>query len=319
MRPTIEAAPPDSFDSSRRGSKWEILHIPGNIRPSPDRQPTVNVITSTIEPGMANTLIRQLNRISPLENLSHVKRIQKKGIEGGECQLSIILCLAPESGDIDAIPEGVKNLISSFQLCTSVAKVGLRKCCNLEGRVGSTMQVVAYLLPSSKVVARYLWRHVHFLYLSSNIGGISGFSAEESDTVFHFMKYTIDLATSGDSLVVNAAVIVDPSTNEVIASACDRVYSKHTKTINGNAKACNNCIAGQCQHFPDLGENGMTACLQRNCSLPDLKNRRSSVSCLYPLQWTKEASFRLNSHPLRHAVLVAIELSAASSEFKALA
>ncbi|KAI4371824.1 hypothetical protein MLD38_010127 [Melastoma candidum] len=190
--------------------RWEILHIPGNIRPSPDKQPTVNVITSQIEPAMANSLIRQLNRISPLENLPHVKRIQKKGIEGGECQLSIILCLAPESGDIDAIPEGVKNLINSFQLCTSVAKV-----CKNAAISKEEWEAQCKLWPTSYHPPKY------------NIGGITGFSAEESDTVFHFMKYTIDLATSGDSL------------------------------------------------------------------------------------WTKEASFRLNSHPLRHAAMVAIELSAA--------
>ncbi|KAL8256010.1 hypothetical protein R6Q59_031077 [Mikania micrantha] len=87
----------------------------------------------------------------------------------------------------------------------------------------------------------------------SNINGTAGFSEEESHSVCTFMKLAFDLEKSecqdnfqvillvysyiytvvlikrkllrNFNKMVNAAVIVDPSTNKVIASACDQVYS----------------------------------------------------------------------------------------------
>ncbi|MCD7457235.1 hypothetical protein HAX54_034572 [Datura stramonium] len=44
---------------------------------------TVNVL-AVIEPKDANTLVRKLNQIAPLENLRHVKRVLKKCIDGGK-------------------------------------------------------------------------------------------------------------------------------------------------------------------------------------------------------------------------------------------
>lgn len=62
---------------------WKIVHIPDKPPIPPNQQPTVNVLASVIDPKHANTLIRRLNQIAPFENLCHVKRIQKKHLEGG--------------------------------------------------------------------------------------------------------------------------------------------------------------------------------------------------------------------------------------------
>ncbi|GAY60512.1 hypothetical protein WN944_015445 [Citrus x changshan-huyou] len=62
---------------------WQIIYIPDKPPILPNQQPTVNVFASVIEPKLENTIIRRLNEVSPLENLRHVKRIQKKFLEGG--------------------------------------------------------------------------------------------------------------------------------------------------------------------------------------------------------------------------------------------
>ncbi|XWS22014.1 hypothetical protein CRYUN_Cryun30bG0107200 [Craigia yunnanensis] len=54
----------------------------------------------------------------------------------------------------------------------------------------------------------------HSNTLISNIDGITRFSEEDTKSVFSFMKSIIELAKSGDYLVVNAAVIVDPSVRD---------------------------------------------------------------------------------------------------------
>ncbi|GKV12301.1 hypothetical protein SLEP1_g23466 [Rubroshorea leprosula] len=61
---------------------WQIIHIPDKPQVPPDQQPTVNVYAAVIELKLANSLVRRLNQIAPLENLRHVKRVQKKCLEG---------------------------------------------------------------------------------------------------------------------------------------------------------------------------------------------------------------------------------------------
>ncbi|KAF5194869.1 hypothetical protein FRX31_015544, partial [Thalictrum thalictroides] len=63
--------------------KWEIIHIPEKPQISITDPPCVDVVAAVIEPKLANTLIRQLNQTSPLENLTHVKRVRKISVEEG--------------------------------------------------------------------------------------------------------------------------------------------------------------------------------------------------------------------------------------------
>ncbi|KAF7824923.1 putative inactive tRNA-specific adenosine deaminase-like protein 3 isoform X2 [Senna tora] len=115
-----------------------------------------NVIASFIDPKNANQIIRRLNQIEPLENLRHVKRVQKKILEEGlmvcrpciyvlfwnscfcyivqlltleiyvtgQIHLSVILCLASEGDNqLDSIPPHLQELISFYQLSPFITKV----------------------------------------------------------------------------------------------------------------------------------------------------------------------------------------------------
>ncbi|KAK2632844.1 hypothetical protein EUGRSUZ_L00998 [Eucalyptus grandis] len=191
---------------------WRIVHVPGRPPIPTDQQLTVNAVAAQIQqPKLTNTIMRRLSQIAPLEDLHHVKRVNKKCLEGG-----------------------------------------LQICCIVKGRVGRTVQAMAHLIPSSKP-RHFCWFRVFasavqmslMLMLSqlkeqvksSNISGITGFSDEDSQSVVSFMKYALELAKSHGNMVVNAAVIVDPLSNQVIARACDEVCSRQTpKTEVGESK-----------------------------------------------------------------------------------
>ncbi|XP_030936857.1 tRNA-specific adenosine deaminase TAD3 isoform X4 [Quercus lobata] len=244
-------------DTNRDRDRWQILYIPDKPPIPPNQQqPTVNVFASIIDPKLANTLIRRLNQIAPLENLRHVKRIRKKQLEGG-----------------------------------------LQISCIIKRRVGRTMQALANIISSTN--------------LYSNIDGITGFNEEDSQSVFSFMRFAVELAKSGDGLVTNAAVIVDPSVKKVIASACDEICSWNIPTNNQTSsfKVPDTCISRSNSNriitHDTLPSNGSTSELKQLCT---------GASCLYPWRWSEQELYMPNSscwHPLRHAAIVAIECSAA--------
>ncbi|KAF5766074.1 putative tRNA(adenine(34)) deaminase [Helianthus annuus] len=253
---------------------WEIVHIPDKPPFPPHQQPTVNVYAAVIDPKHANTLIRKLNQILPLENLRHVKRVRKQHLDEGSTQLSVILCLAGENNSqVDIIPQEVVGLIDSHQLDTFITKV-----CRYAPLSKEEWVEQCKLWPTSFHPPTY------------NISGITGFSQEESQLVCKFMKLALDLAKSKWQMV-NAAVIVDPSTNEVIARTCDQVYScscpiNHEVTKNHDNMLLNSSATEE----PKLSFDG--------------------VSCLNPWGWSNQKSCD-SWHPLRHAAIVAIEDSAA--------
>lgn len=103
-------------DTDGDRDRWQILYIPDKPPIPPNQQPTVNVFASIIDPKLANTLIRRLNQIAPLENLRHVKRIRKKQLEGGKTELLVILCLASENDSrLDTMQHDVRELVNSYQ------------------------------------------------------------------------------------------------------------------------------------------------------------------------------------------------------------
>eukprot|EP00267_Zea_mays_P031626 XP_008664109.2 uncharacterized protein LOC103642667 isoform X4 [Zea mays] len=55
---------------------WELIEVPGNLNISL-QDSTVDVVAAKIDPKLANTLIRQLSQVCPLENLRHVKRVRR--------------------------------------------------------------------------------------------------------------------------------------------------------------------------------------------------------------------------------------------------
>lgn len=116
--------------------------------------------------------------------------------------------------------------------------------------------------------------------------------------------------------VVNAAVIVDPSVKQIIASACDHhISSKNASTSDANGEIdFEKRLESIGSH---LDSNGATihGTLPSSASLKTLKQSCFDVSCLYPWRWVDQQSqYSSNSccrHPLRHAAIAAIESSAA--------
>ncbi|KAK3042926.1 hypothetical protein RJ639_001002 [Escallonia herrerae] len=250
----------------------------------------------------------------------------------GKIQLSAILCLACGNDcHLDGIPTAVLELITMYQLSTFITKVGHpfilqnpvlvkpmgnwdRSIVRLRNYHGFARKVCKYAASS-----REEWQEQCKLWPTSyrpptyNIDGITGFSDEDSRSVLTFMKSAIDLAKSGDREVVNAAIIVDPSTNQVIASAVDQMLSWNTPINKIGVET--SCIEKpKATSFHSI-TNGVEdhGNLLLNCSLNGPKRMYSSVSCLHPWRWTNLQSCTSSSpwHPLRHAAIVAIELSAA--------
>ncbi|KAL6228449.1 hypothetical protein ACLB2K_002399 [Fragaria x ananassa] len=141
-----------------------------------------------------------------------------------------------------------------------------------------------------------------------NIDGITGFGEEDSQSVVGFMKYAIQLAKSGHKTVVNAAVIVDPSVKQVIATACNQTCSWNTTasstTLETTFSEKTEASVSQSQSDGVLSYKTL-----HSNSLP----LYTGVCCLYPWQWAEQQSDTnsCSCHPLRHAALVAIESSAA--------
>ncbi|KAK9110890.1 hypothetical protein Scep_018409 [Stephania cephalantha] len=269
---------------------WEILHIPPADLPCfpPSQFPTVDVVASQLDPKLANTLIRRLNQIAPLDNLRHLKRVRKNFGRGGNTQLSIILCLA----HLETLPHNVLHLVNAYHLTPFLTKVAKYAASSKE-----EWQEQCQLWPTSYHPPTY------------NIDGITGFSEEDSQSVFGFMNMAIKLAKSTPQ-VVNAAIIVDPSVRQVIASACDQTCSSHAPTENNNLETdCkeSGIASSKCQ----VVETRETLASNRDYEQTE---SLSGVSCLYPWTWSERHRHNGNSyswHPLRHAALVAIEYAAA--------
>ncbi|KAJ8759491.1 hypothetical protein K2173_007104 [Erythroxylum novogranatense] len=269
-----------------------IVHIPDKPPVPPDQQPTVDVVASVIKnPKDANTLIRRLNQIAPLENLRHVKRIQKRHVEGGKIELSVILCL--HSKDYDHLSQHLEELIQSFQLSPFITKV-----CKYAATSREEWDEQCKLWPTSFHPPTY------------NIDGITGFSEDDSQSILSFMKVTIELAKSGDNSLVNAAVIVDPIVRQIIASGHDEIYSWNASTYK--ASTGDDCFKESTTPELHPHSNGLES---QRATLPnDSPNKleKLGVSCLNPRGWSHQQpnTSSCYCHPLRHAVIVAIESSA---------
>ncbi|WOH12513.1 hypothetical protein DCAR_0832017 [Daucus carota subsp. sativus] len=276
---------------------WNIIHIPDKAPVPPNLQPTVNAYASIINPKHANTLIRKLNKIFPLEDLRHVKRIRKKCVEGN-VQLLVILCLASdESGQLENIPSDMVELIKSYQLSTFITKVSKHAATSEE-----EWEEQCKLWPTSYHPPTY------------NIDGITGFSEENSQSVFEFMKLAIELAKSVDGQIVNAAVIVNPTSNQVVARSCDQVFFQNPSTRNSTGEGYLEPFETMSSPIIQGPQTHTTS--SSHSSINEQKRTYSDVSCLHPWQWAEQQSqascFR---HPFHHATMVAIENSAARDRY----
>ncbi|KAF8062122.1 hypothetical protein N665_1204s0011 [Sinapis alba] len=283
---------------------WEIIHIPDKPTYPPEHQPTLKVYASVINPKFANTIVRQLCKIAPLEDLRHVKRVRRKILpDHVEPQLTVILCLAPEHNDhLNDMPPDVQKLVGPYELSPFITQV-----CKYAAVSKEEWEEQCKIWPTSFHPPTY------------NIDGISGFSEEDTQSICMFMKVAINLAVSSHKPLVNAAVIVDPSVRRIIASETEQVYTSSapcgmttTETIPFNGTGGSN----HCQSIDRVINDSSEICL--NGVLEKLNGSSSAVACLNPWQWSlqpHDADKFSQWHPLRHASIVAIESSAARDRY----
>ena len=113
--------------------------------------------------------------------------------------------------------------------------------------------------------------------------------------------------------LVNAAVIVDPSVRQIIASETDQVYPSSAPRDMASAKAVplkERVESNHCHSIDRVTNASSEICL--NGILDKLNSSLSTVACLNPWQWSVQShDCESQWHPLRHASVVAIESSAA--------
>lgn len=275
---------------------WKIVHVPDKPLVSPQLQETVSMFAASIEPKCANLVVRKLNQIAPLESLRHVKRIRKSSVDGGrgKIQLSVILCIAFRDRESNNMPKDVFELVNTYQLSTFIVKV-----CKHAALTKEEWEEQCKLWPTSFHPPTY------------NIDGITGFSEEDSLTVFNFMKIAVSLAKSGIG-VVNAAVIVDPSNCQVIASACDQIQSRDA-ALNFTSKKTSTAEQLEAATMHETTEIKNDPLFLVKCSSDEFNIKYDRVSCLNPLGWLEPRFYSSSDfwHPLHHAAIVAIEKAAA--------
>ncbi|KAL5222997.1 hypothetical protein ABZP36_027710 [Zizania latifolia] len=268
---------------------WELSEVPSNLTHS-IHDSTVDVIAAKIEPKLANGLIRQLNQACPLENLRHVKRVRRCNEFGEKSELSIILCLAtgPENFS-EMYPQDVKKIVDTYKLNPFLAKVA---------RFSAT--------------SKELWEEQCKLWPTSyhpphDLDGVSGCKENELPSIFDFMRTAIQLSEVGK----NAAVIVDPSTMQIIAKATCGTFQhddfKSNECAEGNADSPFSLL--------ETTENKDRKFFLPGTHVSEFNSLNMVVSCINPWGWMKQRPSEQKSlhceggfpwHPLRHAAIVAI-------------
>ncbi|KAK1323055.1 hypothetical protein QJS10_CPA02g01171 [Acorus calamus] len=284
--------------------QWGIIHV-SDKQPSRNEPTTVNVFASKIEPKLANTLA--FGQIAPLEDLRHVKRVRKTSV-GGKIELSVILCTVIDCENHEDMPSGVLEIVSAYQLRPYLTKVS-----KFAASTREEWEEQCKLWPTS------------YHPQTQIIDGITEFSEEDSQLIFSHMNIVIGLTKMHclGNQVVNVAIIMDPVTQQIIASGTDQTCSllADGKQSNWELTHCSRQAEISFEFNNALGCSG-DLLPEGSCS-ESIENIGSynHVSCLNPWSWMEQKVHAQNSimvdsgsttkwHPLRHATLVAIENAA---------
>lgn len=298
-------------DSPNTLLNWKIIHVPGELPNSQEKEATVDVFAAKIEPKVTSTLVRQLHLIAPLENLGHVKRVRKTSVEGS-IDLSIILCIAgnhPSDFEKD-LPCDVFELTKTYQLKPYIARVP-KYAASSKGEWEAQCQY----WPTSY--------HPN----ACNVQAVEELTKEEATIVCTFMKAAIKngkLACKSGQLS-NGAVIVDPLIREIIACGHDQTRSWQVARNNHLIKEddLNNenkpkVTAFEPSHDREIQSGGMSfkdaKCIKDKET--DFKNTKSTKQREINSEVHVSSEILAKGgrtypwHPLRHAVIVAIEMAA---------
>ncbi|KAL6650345.1 hypothetical protein ACP70R_009270 [Stipagrostis hirtigluma subsp. patula] len=266
---------------------WELTDVPGNPTPSLENS-TVGVVAAKIEPKLANVLIRQLNQVCPLESLRHVKRVRRCNECDGKSELSIILCLSTGSDTCkEEFPEDLQKVVDTYLLKPFIAKVA-----KFSAKSKEQWEEQCTLWPTS-------------YHPAHDLDGVRGFREDELPSIFNCMKAAIQLSKAG-----NAAIIVDPSSMQIVAKATDQTQQRDTSEGNKFAEVKADAICT----LNESTEKDSNMYLSSSHLSKD-NGLNMEVSCINPWRWTKQRTIEQRSvprdgcfawHPLRHAAIAAI-------------
>lgn len=273
--------------------RWHVTHIAADLETTPT---TVLVVAASVEPKLTSLLIRELNIKSPLPTLAHVKRVRKTADEGG-VKLSIILCAV--EGDTTAavdghipIPEHLVEVVKNFSLQPFVAVVPKQAASSRE-----EWEAQCQLWPTSF--------HPNACTRAAKLK----LSDEEEEVICKFMKLAIKQACVAQSYdqPANGAVIVDPVLNSVIAWG-------HDETTVPNISISHDCHDQICltEDEPSTSQctkMGLGEC-HPDCQVNVEASKEVSQRYFVPTKGTEKMPTRFQWHPLRHAVMVAIDMAA---------
>lgn len=271
---------------------WELIEVPGNLNPSL-KDSSVDVVAAKIDPKLANTLIRQLSQVCPLENLRHVKRVRRRTECGGKSELSIILCVSTGSETCNIqFSEDLQKIVDTYQLSPFTAKVA--RCCATSKE---EWEEQCKLWPTS-------------YHPAHDLGIVRGFQEEELPSIFNCMKAAIQVSKAG-----NAAIIVDPSSMQIVAKATDHTH-KHDTAEEGNTFSEANADVTCPWNASTDDDNNLSL---PGSFLPKLNSLNMEIPCINPWGWMKKRTCEQKPspcdgcsawHPLRHAPMAAIENAA---------
>eukprot|EP00898_Chlorokybus_atmophyticus_P002741 jgi/Chlat1/3468/Chrsp23S03785 len=192
------------------------------IRPPPALE-LVDFQAANIQPKQANELVRLLTAVAPLERMPHVKRVRRVVQADGSAQLVILLC--PLSGTSSPLPEPV---------ATAVAKQALQP---------HNVQVPLHAPRTRQQWEEWnkIWPMSFHPNASDAVQEEATFTRKEVGVMRTHMLQALALSrvasTSGQ--LANAAVIVDPAGNQVVAVGIDQ-----TKAQTGLAFSDSSIIDG---------------------------------------------------------------------------
>ncbi|KAL2651854.1 hypothetical protein R1flu_019982 [Riccia fluitans] len=296
--------------------KWHAEQIP----PEEDSGPTtVNVYAAKIDPKLASAVIRELNVKAPLPALGHVKRIRRTATEGA-MELSVILCCIsnPEAEEDATMPAAVSEVVD---------KHGLQP----------------FIVPVSEkpATSREEWKSQCQLWPTSfhpNAGrAAEGEKLDQAavDNMCTFMQKAVEVAglARGRGQPGNGAVIVDPALGAVIAWGYDETGSRCSSMGFGSHSLTKFSVEDSGRTSAGL-ENSSLAISSRAvltsqfpfesdmCQVPPktkevVETNDKIVDKCKIQQWFGQHEFPGRQfaghgfHPLRHAVMAAIEMAAA--------
>ncbi|RLM74902.1 putative inactive tRNA-specific adenosine deaminase-like protein 3 [Panicum miliaceum] len=202
----------------------------------------------------------------------------------GKSELSIILCLSTGYETCSKqLPDDVQKIVDTYQLNPFTAKVSKHPATSKE-----EWEEQCKLWPTS-------YHPVHHLDI------VRGFREEELPSIFNCMKTAIQLSKVG-----NAAIIVDPSSTQIIAKATDQTHQHDTSEERNKFSLSE-----------PTDDDGNLLLSRSFLSKPN--SLGMEVSCINPWGWMKQRTVEQKPlpregcfawHPLRHAAMVAIENAA---------